>query len=1342
MKLKSILTLTLLMISIFLIGAMNFNDTVLTVYMVGDSTMAPYDTANGNQQRGWGQMFQQFFNDQVYVDDRARGGRSSKSFIDEGLWQGVLDNLQSGDYVFIQFAHNDEKTDDLTRGTDPWTTFYANLQKYVQETRDKGAIPILCTPIVRRYFDSEGHITETGMHNLGAAGDSTLDYAAAMRGVAEDMTVPLVELTLQTKELVESYGPVNSADLYISTDDTHPNILGATLIAQMAAQDIKDLGLDLANYLNLSSNLVANPLSISFGEGFINQNSQEESFSVSGFNLSPESGNLTISAPDGFQVSVNRESGYSQSIDIAYTNGTVSTKTIFARFLPTEEKEYSGYVNISTTGGDQQDVAVDGTGLAVSSAGSDGSVTWSLTEDEKVSAVAGPLLATDETMAGMEINRYQIIDDKLCQFTTIVGGAWTTETQFNPERWVQFSVSPMENATFYVDSISLYYGGKGGSGMHVAIAYSKDSTFAEYSMLNDDVGSAKDVVQLLEYSPAVKVDYGERLYLRVFPFYEANGTGKYLLLQTVAIGGSVETKEETFTALWPYETDDNPVSEGGVICENSYSPSMALYNLTDLPDQDANTHHVGSIYTLSKLWNAEPDPSDSLYFQYKVSPATGGTLSIKNISMYLGGWFTSEMKASVFYSKDSTFTEKATLIPDTLLPGNAIDKYEASLDESIASEESFYLRVYPHNLSAVGWAKLVVVDSLKITGTSAGVVGDPAAVVTVSPSYISTTTAKSGGNISSDGGTAVTQKGICWALTPDPTISDSKTNDGSGVGLFASNLTELQPGTTYYVRAYAINQVGVAYGNLDSLTTLDSLSVPTLVTVEPTEILVSTATSGGNITGWGGTEVTARGVCWNTTGDPTTEDSKTEDGDDIGIFRSALTGLAETATYFVRAYAINSTGTGYGESFQFTTQSAMPDVHKVVAKDGSGDYATVQAAFDDVPDNYTGRWIIKVMKGTYYEKLLLDRNKRNVILAGEDRDETILVYDNYIGKKLGDGSTVSSGSECSSVQIDAPDFTAMDITFENTATEAQAVALCANGDRQSYYRCNMLGFQDTYYLWGARATDRIYNKNCHIRGSVDFIYGRSIAIFDSCIIHENRNKGTLTAASTETYASYGLNFINCEIIADSIGYDGEAITSFYLGRPWHEAPRTVFINCSEPSSLSPDGWLAWNVTPGLYAEYNCSGDTTGRVKWSDQLTEEEAAEYTIENIFSRNSVSPAYDANWIPKEPSIIVGVKNSKETDVIPAEYKLNQNYPNPFNPTTTIKFALPTNGLVTIKIYNALGQEVATLINNEERTAGYHTAIWNGRNSSGLSVSSGLYIYRMVSGDFVETRKMMLLK
>ena len=196
-------------------------------------------------------------------------------------------------------------------------------------------------------------------------------------------------------------------------------------------------------------------------------------------------------------------------------------------------------------------------------------------------------------------------------------------------------------------------------------------------------------------------------------------------------------------------------------------------------------------------------------------------------------------------------------------------------------------------------------------------------VTTSSITGITQISATSGGTVSDDGGAIVTARGVCWSINSNPTISDFFTTDDGDIGSFVSYLTGLSENTTYYVRAYATNSVGTAYGNELTFTTAQTITIPILSTQSVTEITQNSATSGGNVTDDGGAAVIARGVCWSTSQNPTINDNNTVDGSGIGTFISYLTGLSENTTYYVRAYATNSVGTSYGNQISFITLSLI-----------------------------------------------------------------------------------------------------------------------------------------------------------------------------------------------------------------------------------------------------------------------------------------------------------------------------------------------------------------------------------------------------------------------------------
>jgi hypothetical protein len=195
---------------------------------------------------------------------------------------------------------------------------------------------------------------------------------------------------------------------------------------------------------------------------------------------------------------------------------------------------------------------------------------------------------------------------------------------------------------------------------------------------------------------------------------------------------------------------------------------------------------------------------------------------------------------------------------------------------------------------------------------------DAPSLTTIVATELTTISATSGGNVTSDGGESVTARGVVWGTATMPTIANSKTTDGTGKGSFTSSITALTPNTMYYLRAYGTNSIGTTYGNEISFTTAQ-IGAATLTTDTVTAITSTTAVSGGNITADGGAAITSRGVCWNTSTNPTIANNKTIDGDGTGVFVSNLTDLVAATTYYIKSYAINSADTAYGNERTFMT---------------------------------------------------------------------------------------------------------------------------------------------------------------------------------------------------------------------------------------------------------------------------------------------------------------------------------------------------------------------------------------------------------------------------------------
>ena len=288
----------------------------------------------------------------------------------------------------------------------------------------------------------------------------------------------------------------------------------------------------------------------------------------------------------------------------------------------------------------------------------------------------------------------------------------------------------------------------------------------------------------------------------------------------------------------------------------------------------------------------------------------------------------------------------------------------------------------------------------------------------------------------------------------------------------------------------------------------------------------------------------------------------------------------------------------------------------VVSRDGTGDFRTLQEAVESARAFMDYTVTIYVKNGVYKEKVIVPSWVENIDIIGEDRDKTIITYDDHANiNKMGTFRTYT-------VKVEGSDITFKNLTIENNAAQlGQAVALHTEGDRLKFINCRILGNQDTIYT-GAKFT-RLYFKDCYIDGTTDFIFGPSTALFENCMIHSKRNS-YVTAASTPKEAKYGYIFKHCKLTAEP------GVDKVYLGRPWRPYAYTLFIECELGKHIVLAGWHNWgkqsNEETARYMEYKNTGEganASERVAWSKQLTKKEAEAVTGDAIFGTQS-------NWNP----------------------------------------------------------------------------------------------------------------
>lgn len=561
----------------------------IKVHTIGDSTMADYDE-NATVTRGWCQYLQQFLNsDSITVDNRGKGGADTKSFYrDAARWPSVKQELTRGDYVFIQFAHNDEKnegmdgdslkayyekTSDATsaaavdlRGTVPQGVYKQTLIKYVNETREAGCTPVLVSPICRMYFDN-GTIRRNGRHDLGdkfsvlttdgvKTGQSvpednhTMDYVYVMKSVADSMKVDYIDLMTATKKLFESYGDSKCHTLLSDGNgSTHLNTTGATLIARLCAENMKEQGI-LAKDVEISSDLSVSPSVADLGKAYTGQTLIKE-FTLSGFSLTPADGTIAVTSDQGVEVSTDKQT-WSNNAAVGYSDGTL-VQNFYARIALGKAGEVHSVIKVAW--GDKIiNIPVTATAISLND-GTDVTAYWRLEKDDQCQ-LTGPATVLPEEYAGMYVSGYSNPNKdavwpegtgydatRKMQRDLIIGDVWPDgDIDENPDRYIQFAVTPSKGTALNVDSISLYICGAGGNGMMCHVNYSTDPNFSNQHTFYAPVKMVANTITEAVAQPVISLSDQDTLRVRIYPWYNGTASKKTICISDVIIHGkAVET---------------------------------------------------------------------------------------------------------------------------------------------------------------------------------------------------------------------------------------------------------------------------------------------------------------------------------------------------------------------------------------------------------------------------------------------------------------------------------------------------------------------------------------------------------------------------------------------------------------------------------------------------------------------------------------------------------------------------------------------------------------------------------------------------------------------------------
>ena len=567
--------LTSLFLALMLGNALFTN--AITVHTIGDSTMADYDESTTDK-RGWCTYLGAFFDPAfVTVNNRGKSGASTRTFYEgAAYWASVKSQMQTGEYVLIQFAHNDEKNNGLDvleynayltehgqptltdlRGTCPNTTYKAFLRLYVDETRALGCNPVLVAPICRKYFNGNT-IRRNGQHDLGdkfsklengtllenqsvAASDHSMDYVFAMREVATEKNVPFIDLTTATRDLYLQYGEQQCTELlFCQGDNTHTATLGANLIARLGAQLLQNAGI-LAEHISIPTSITATPAALNLGELYTGVQVSKELL-LTGFGLSPETGNVSVTATTNLMISTDNET-FASTAQASYAGSTLFQR-IYIHALYSEEGEQHDTLVI-TSGNTLIEVPVTASVLSLDG-GSPVSVSWAL--DAKPVAdpeIEGPVSATLtlSNMIAADTKNDFTDGSTMVRFHNAVDGAkanWPAgEIDENATRYIDFAITAPTTMELRITGISMVLASHSTSTMccHINTGFGEEFTDVQTIYERKNFTNKTPVAVIL--TPVLSVPAGQTLHVRILPWHEdaAEKSGKYICVKNLLIEG-------------------------------------------------------------------------------------------------------------------------------------------------------------------------------------------------------------------------------------------------------------------------------------------------------------------------------------------------------------------------------------------------------------------------------------------------------------------------------------------------------------------------------------------------------------------------------------------------------------------------------------------------------------------------------------------------------------------------------------------------------------------------------------------------------------------------------------
>ena len=579
---KKILTFVLCALSLCTVSA------TIKVHTIGDSTMQDYDEST-TEVRGWGTYLGSFFDANfVTVNNRGKAGASSRTFYDgAAFWPSVKSQMTAGDYLLIQFAHNDENNSGLDvleynayltaqgqatltdlRGTCPNTTYKDFLRLYIDEARALGVNPVLVGPICRKYFLNSTTLKRSGLHDLGdkfsklengvlyenqsvPATDHSMDYVFAMKEVAAEKDVPFIDLTSATRDLYLQYGEQQCTELLFAKkndgtpDGTHTKTLGANLIARLAAQLLQDAGI-LAEYIDIPTDITATPSVLSIGETYSGVQQSKEVL-LTGFGLEPASGTVSIAASGDLLISTDNET-FATTAQASYEGSTLFQRIYVHATYTTEGEQLDSLV---ITSGEKR-IVIPVTAKVISLDGGSAVSAYWLLEAVPVAEpeVVGPISAQYSVSNMRAVDAKSDYTDGAGNKATMVrfhnsddGAAKTDwpagEIDENAIRFIDFAITAPTTMEVRLTGITMDVLAAAINTMGIHINTGFGDIFLEVKTIYEQKNMPNNTIVSVALTPIVTIPAGETLHIRVLPWIEDSNprSNKYLCMRHVRIEG-------------------------------------------------------------------------------------------------------------------------------------------------------------------------------------------------------------------------------------------------------------------------------------------------------------------------------------------------------------------------------------------------------------------------------------------------------------------------------------------------------------------------------------------------------------------------------------------------------------------------------------------------------------------------------------------------------------------------------------------------------------------------------------------------------------------------------------